>query len=131
MTELTKSKKFNSMLERIKNKKEKSPILISGLTDVSEMSFVAGINEYSKRPIMLITYNEVQAQKLLKDLKYFTENGILFPKKEIVVYDYIAESKEIPYERINVLNQIYDNKNIIVITTIESIRQKMIPKDVL
>ena len=131
MTELTKSKKFNSMLERIKNKKEKSPILISGLTDVSEMSFVAGINEYSKRPIMLITYNEVQAQKLLKDLKYFTENGILFPKKEIVVYDYIAESKEIPYERINVLNQIYDNKNIIVITTIEAIRQKMIPKDVL
>ncbi len=131
MTELTKSKKFNSILERIKNKKEKSPILISGLTDVSEMSFVAGINEYSKRPIMLITYNEVQAQKLLKDLKYFTENGILFPKKEIVVYDYIAESKEIPYERINVLNQIYDNKNIIVITTIEAIRQKMIPKDVL
>ena len=62
MTELTKSKKFNSILERIKNKKEKSPILISGLTDVSEMSFVAGINEYSKRPIMLITYNEVQAQ---------------------------------------------------------------------
>ena len=131
MTEFTKSKKFNSMLERIKNKKEKSPILISGLTDVSEMSFVAGINEYSKRPIMLITYNEVQAQKLLKDLKYFTENGILFPKKEVVVYDYIAESKEIPYERINVLNQIYDNKNIIVITTIEAIRQKMIPKDVL
>lgn len=131
MTELTKSKKFNSILERIKNKKEKSPILISGLTDVSEMSFVAGINEYSKRPIMLITYNEVQAQKLLRDLKYFTENGILFPKKEIVVYDYIAESKEIPYERINVLNQIYDNKNIIVITTIEAIRQKMIPKDVL
>ena len=131
MTELTKSKKFNNILERIKNKKEKSPILISGLTDVSEISFVAGINEYSKRPIMLITYNEVQAQKLLKDLKYFTGNGVLFPKKEVVVYDYIAESKEIPYERINVLNQIYDNKNIIVITTIEAVRQKMIPKDIL
>ena len=30
----------------------------------------------------------------------------LTPKKEIVTYEYIAESKEIPYQRIEALNHI-------------------------
>ena len=92
---------------------------------------IAAINEYSKKPIMLVTYNEIQAKKLVEDIKYFKENICFFPKKEIVVYDYIAESKELPYERINVLNQIYENKNIIIVTTIEAIKQKIVPKEVL
>ena len=51
-----------------------------------------------------------------------------FQKKEILTYDYVAESKDLPYERIDVLNKIYDNKNIIVVTTIEAIEQKILSK---
>ena len=116
----------------MKNIKEKnSPILVSGLTDVAEAEIISAINEYSKKPIMLITYNEIQAQKLAEDIRYFKENVVFFPKKEIVVYDYIAESKDLPYERINILNQLYENKNIIVVTTIETIKQRMISREVL
>ena len=124
--ELGKSPKFVSLVKNIED--TKSPIEISGLTDVAETSIIAGINEFTKRPILLVTYNEVQARKLAENIKYFTDKVYVFPKKEILTYDYVAESKDLPYERIDVLNKIYDNKNIIVVTTIEAIEQKILSK---
>ena len=56
--ELGKNPKFISLVNNIKN--EKSPIEISGLTDVGETSVIASINEFTKRPIILITYNTLQ-----------------------------------------------------------------------
>ena len=125
--ELGKNPKFVSLVNNIKN--EKSPIEISGLTDVAETSVVAGINEFTKRPILIITYNEIQARKLADNIKYFTDKVYVFPKKEILTYDYVAESKDLPYERIDVLNKIFDKKNIIVVTTIEAAQQKILAKD--
>ena len=84
-------------------------------------------------PICIITYNELQAKQLKKDIEYFLPNANIqyFPKKEIASYDYLAESNEIAFERIRILNAIKEEKNHIVITTIEAIMQKMISKEVL
>ena len=125
--ELGKSPKFVSLVKNIEN--TKSPIEISGLTDVAETSVVAGINEFAKRPVLIITYNEIQAKKLAENIKYFIDKVYVFPKKEILTYDYVAESKDLPYERIDVLNKIYDNKNIVIVTTIEAVQQKILAKD--
>ena len=105
--ELDKSTKYNDFINNIENKK--SPISLSGLTGVAEAGIVSSVMEKTKRPIMLITYNEIQAQNLVNDLKFFTDDVIYLPKKEIVTYDYVAESKNLPYERIEVLNKIYKN----------------------
>ena len=127
--ELGKSPKFCEYIKNIENKI--SPIAISGLTDVGMTHMLAGTKEFSKRPICIITYNEIQARKIVEDLTYFTDKVVYFPKKEIVTYDYIAESKELPYERIEALNKIKENKNIIVVTTIEAVMQKIISKKAL
>ena len=121
--ELGKSAKFKDLLKQIENKT--SPIAISGLTDVGMIQIGTAIHEFGKQPICLITYNEIQARKLYEDIQYFTDHVVLFPKKEIVTYDYIAESKELPYQRIEALNAIKSRKNLIVVTTIEAILQKL------
>jgi len=79
----------------------------------------------------LVTYNEIQAQKLYKDLSFFTDKVYFLPKKEIITYDYVAESKNLPYERIEVLNKIYENQKSIIIASTETIKQKMISKKAL
>lgn len=127
LEELNSSNKFIELENQIKNKK--SPIAISGLTSVSEVMCIARIVERIKNPILLITYNEIQAKNLVKDFSFFTDKAVFLPKKEIVTYDYIAESKNLPYERIEVLNKIYENKNIIIVTSIEALNQKIIAKD--
>lgn len=121
--ELGKSTKFNDLLKQIE--KKTSSIAISGLTDLGMLQIGTAIHEFGKKPICFITYNEIQANKIYEDIAYFTDNVVFFPKKEIVTYDYIAESKELPYKRIDALNAIKAKKNLMVVTTIEAILQKL------
>ena len=127
--ELGKNPKFCEYIKTIENKK--SPIAISGLTDVGMTQMISATREFAKRPILVITYNEIQAQKILKDIKYFTDKVYYLPKKEIVTYDYVAESKDLPYERIETLNKMQEMRTGVVITTIEAVLQKMINKKAL
>ena len=119
--QLQKNKKFTEILTDIENKKD--PILLSGLTDVGKSQIIAGIEENTKRNILIITYNELQAKKIVEDLKYFNKNTYLFNKKEIVTYDYIVESYDNLYERIKVLNELNTNKRTIIVTTIETLKK--------
>lgn len=125
----SENKKVSEYLENIKNKV--SPITLLGLTDVSKicMSYIA--KEINKNPICIITYNEIQAKKLIENLKYFNENIVYIPKKEIVTYDYIAESKDLLYERIEAINRIKIGKADIIVTTIEAVMQPVIPEKIL
>ena len=127
---LEENSKFQEILNGLQTKI--SPIGISGLSDVEKIYMLDAILEKVERPICILTYNEIQAKKLYQDLKKFGQKVWYFPKREIAAYDYIAESKDLPYERIEVLNQIMlseeHKKPMIIITTIEAIMQKMITK---
>ena len=127
--ELGKSPKFCEYIKSIENKK--SPIAISGLTDVGMSQMIAATKEFAKKPICIVTYNEIQARKIVDDLNYFTDKVVYLPKKEIATYDYIAESKDLPYERIEAINKIQEMKSGIIVTTIETASQKMISKKAL
>lgn len=126
---LENTKKFQDFFKSIENKN--SQVQVSGLSDVGKIQFAYCMKQTSKRPVCIVTYNEMQAKKMIKDLEYFTSKLQYFPKREIASYDFIAESKDLPYERIEVLNKIRENKLDIVVTTIEAIMQKMISKDLL
>lgn len=129
---LEENKKFQELTKQIS---KTGPIAISGLVDVEKLHVLAGILNETKRPMVLVTYNEIQARKLYQDLKKLIKQTYFFPKKEITSYDYVAQSKEIEYKRIDVLNKMYLAKKqkepIIIVTTIEAVMQKMIAKDTL
>lgn len=131
ITSLQENEKLKEVVENVNEKI--SPIAISGLSDVSKVSIISSILESTKRKICVLTYNEIQAKKLVKDLKYFFKQVYFLPKREIAPYDYIAESKDLPYERIAVLNKIIlqekSKEPIIIVTTIEAAMQKMISKE--
>jgi len=127
ISKLQELQKFKEYIDEIE--KKNSPITISGLSDVGKIQFAEATKQSINKPICIVTYNEIQAKKILEDLKYFSPDEVeYFPKREIVTYDYIAESKELPYKRIEVLNKIYKKEVKIVVTTIEALMQKMISK---
>ena len=107
------------------------PIDISGLVFVAKSQLIGATYQEKRKPICVVTYNEIQARQFVKNLSYFLEDVCYFPKKEISPYDYEVESNEIDYERIDILNKIHIKKASVVVTTIESIMQKMIAKDIL
>lgn len=118
--------KIKKCLEKIKDKT--SPISLLGLTDVVKVCLVSTFNIEANKKILIVTYNELQAKKLYKDIKYFQNKVEFLPKKETVTYEYIAHSKDTLYERIDVLNRVLEGKSEIVITTIEALMQPIISK---
>ena len=71
----------------------------------------------------------MQARKIKKDFKFFDDHVRLFPKRDIISFDYIAESKDVLHDRISNLNDIVGGTAPIIITTIEAVMQKMISKE--
>jgi len=122
-------KKFNDYLFEIN--KGTSPIMLSGLTDVGKIHMAYSTRFYSEKPICIITYNEMQAKKIIKDLAFFGESVKFFPKRNVISFDYIAESKDLLFDRISVLNSLVKKERSIIVTTIEAAMQKMITKECL
>ena len=91
-------KKFNDYLFDVK--KGTKPMMISGLTDVGKIHMAYSTRFYTDRPICIITYNELQAKKIIKDLAFFGENVRFFPKRDVISFDYLAESKDTLFKRI-------------------------------
>ena len=134
VNKLLNNEKFETYAKDIKN--NISPISLSGLSDVGKTHILAGTIQATNSKICVITYNEIQAKRIIKDLQFFMGDSdkkevIYFPKKEISPYDYISQSKELPYERMTALNKIYENKPSIVVTTIEALMQSLPEKDLL
>ncbi len=127
------SKKFSEYMLNIK--KQVGPIQISGLSVMGKIQLIEATKEYANKNLLVITYNEIQAKKIASDLKYFSDNVLLFPKREIAAYDYDTESLDVPYERIETLNKLYeikenkDAENAIIVVTVEALMQTMIAKE--
>ena len=132
ISKLCELPKFQEYIKKIQEKN--SPIAISGLSDVGKIQYLYATKEMLNKPMCIVTYNEIQAKKIIEDLKYFAkdfEAFFYFPKKEIVSYDYVTESKDLPYERIDILNKIEKKKVKVIVTTIEALMQKMVAKTTL
>ena len=122
-------KKFNDYIDNVKS--GTSPIMLSGLTDSAKVHFAYSTFFYTDKPICIITYNELQAKKIIRDLQYFSNDISYFPRREILSYDYLAGSTEIYHDRINCLNSIYNKKSKIIVTTIEAASQEIVSKETL
>ena len=133
---LIENEKFEQYSKDVKEKI--SPISLSGLSDVGKAHIIVSTAENLKCPIFILTYNEMQAKEMINSLKFFVrldsklyDEIIYIPKKEISPYDYESQSKDLPYERIDAFNKIYKKEAKIVVTTIESLMQKTLPKELL
>jgi len=120
-------KKYSDYLFDIN--KGKTPIMLSGLTDTAKVHMSYATKFYVDKPICIITYNELQAKKIKQDFRFFEDHVRLFSKRDVMSFDYIAESKDLLHDRISTLNDIIGNKVPIIITTIEAVMQKMISKE--
>ncbi len=129
MKELAKKLLEIETIKKYLDKKNLSPITILGLSDISKSCLVDSIYDVTKKEVLLVTYNELQAQKLYKNIKSLNiDNVIYIPKKDIVTYEYDAQNMDILYSRIEGLIKIYNNEAGIIIASIETLMQPILSK---
>ena len=125
---LPKMKKFNDYM--IDVKKGNFPITLSGLSDSGKAHFIYATRFYSEKPVLVVTYNELELKKMKEDMKFFsTETIYTYPKKEVIYYDIDTMNKDATMDRLNIYTKLYHSESCIVLTTVEALMQKTISKD--
>ncbi len=126
---LPKMKKFDAYINDVK--KDNFPISLSGLSDSQKVHFAYATRFYTERPILFVTYNEIQLKKIIEDFKFFEsdEEILVYPKREIVYYDIDTMNKDITMDRLSIYTKLYDGGAKIILTSIEAILQKTISKN--
>ena len=104
--------------------------LIAGLSGSSRTVLTAAIYEQMKRPILLITHNLLQAQKLYEDIvNLVSEDEVfLFPANELIAAEISIASPELKAQRIEALNHFSKKEKGIIIVPIAGLRKVIPPK---
>ncbi|MCM3570801.1 transcription-repair coupling factor [Neobacillus mesonae] len=104
--------------------------LIAGLSGSSRTVLTASLYEQMKRPILLITHNLLQAQKLYDDLVNLVNDKEvhLFPANELIAAEISIASPELKAQRIEALNYWCKQKQGILIVPIAGLKKVLPPK---
>ncbi|MBI5749091.1 MAG: transcription-repair coupling factor [Nitrospinae bacterium] len=109
---------------------------IEGLRDSSSKAFfIARLCQTASKPLTIITAGQEEAEGLLSDINSFLnfQSSIYyFPPWETLPYEPISPHKDISGERLKVLSSVMESDgNFILVAPVESIIQRIIPKEVL
>ena len=134
---LSKEKEFSKLSENISKlnkKKEKLPMLITGLSDGSKAAFYYSVykevKEKFNRGIVILTSNEKELRSLNDCLSSMNVNVRTFSSRDFVFHN-IASSHEREHERISVLFSLIKNDYDIITATTEAVMSYTIPREAL
>ena len=102
--------------------------LVSGLSGSSRSMLIAALYEETGRPLLVVTHNLLQAQKLQEDLVNFIpeEELFIYPANELIAAELSVASPELRAQRIEALNYWSHAEKGVVIVPIPGLR-KMLP----
>ena len=119
---------FNKLLKDIESSNNEK-ISILGLTDSQKAHMIYSLYNYSKKSPVIVCPNVTSAKKMIQDLKFYSETEIVYlPPREVIYYDSDIESREIENARVYAINKIIEETPCIIVTVMEALMQKMLPK---
>ncbi|WNS75551.1 transcription-repair coupling factor [Bacillus sp. DTU_2020_1000418_1_SI_GHA_SEK_038] len=103
--------------------------LISGLSGSARTLFLSSVYEQTRRPILIITHNLLQAQKLYDDIVHLVKESevFLYPANELIAAEISIASPELKAQRIEVLNYWSKSKNGLLIAPMAALRKILPP----
>ncbi|HSO57931.1 MAG TPA: transcription-repair coupling factor, partial [Paenisporosarcina sp.] len=101
--------------------------LVTGLVGGARPLFIQSIAKETERPILIVSANLLQAQRLFEDMvKLLGEEAVrLYPADELIAADLSVSSPELRAERIETLEFMHAQKQGVVITPIAGLRRHM------
>ncbi|NLZ93136.1 MAG: transcription-repair coupling factor [Firmicutes bacterium] len=104
--------------------------LLYGVDGSARHMVMAAIRNHTHRPLLIITADSLQANKIYEDLlaALGEDDVFLFPGKELLYYyDLYSESGDASAQRINVMKQLAMGRRIVVVTSVLGLIAKMCP----
>ncbi|MGI6526734.1 MAG: transcription-repair coupling factor [Caldicoprobacterales bacterium] len=100
----------------------------TGVIDAQKCHLTASMLYPWDRTCIFITYDELQANRLLDDMRLFCPDRlVLFPAGEIMLYHAAAHSREVTGRRLSVLERLAAGEKLVVITSVDALLQPSLP----
>lgn len=105
--------------------------LVAGLSGSSRAMLIASVYKQTKRSILVVTYNLLQAQKLYEDVTNFLSEDevFLYPANELIAAEISISSPELRAQRIEALNHWSNHNKGVVIVPMGGFRKLLPPKE--
>lgn len=118
---------FSSVLSNINQ--EHSPLLINGLLSSQRSHIAYYINANLDRKMVLITSNEIEAERIYNDLEFYMTSRVIFIKnEESRFYAIDAKDRNEETKRIEALIRLAKEDYSILVLSIETLMRKYLPK---
>lgn len=123
----SQSKEISTMIKGIEQGLREQ--LVAGLSGAARALLAASVYKETGKTQLLVTHNLLQAQKLYDDLsELLSEDEIsLYPVNELIASEIAVASPELRGQRIEVLNNLVNQKKGVVITPISGLRRILPP----
>lgn len=105
--------------------------LASGLSNSARQIFYAALYQTMARPLVIVTHNMFQAQKIYDDMNQLlpSDEVWLYPANEMVLSEVSISSPETLSQRIEVLNALAAGKRGVLVVPYAGVRRTVIPVD--
>ncbi|MDQ0163411.1 transcription-repair coupling factor [Aeribacillus alveayuensis] len=104
--------------------------LVAGLSGSARSVFISSLYKDSKKPVLVVTHNLFQAQKIYEDLSnLLDENVYLYPVNELIASEIATASPELKAQRIEVLNQLSKGEPSVVVAPVAALRRLLPSKE--
>lgn len=104
--------------------------LIAGLSGSARTVFVTSVYEKAQKPLLVVTHNLLQAQKIYDDVSNLIGDSevFLYPANELIAAELSTASPELKAQRIEALNHLVLDKRGVVIVPVAGLRKILPPK---
>ena len=109
-----------------------SPVAVSGLDGIHKAHAAAAVRRAAGRPVVVVVADEMEMKRAAADIEAFTgETAVLLAGREFTFYNAEGVSRQLEHRRLRALFKMSAGEAPIVITTVDGLLLRTIPKEVL
>ena len=120
---------YNELLNQINSS---GNIVTSGLINSQNTHIIYSLFENLKKQIIFVTSSDLEAKKVYEDLNVYIPVYIEYLAFDVVLFYHLdAKDRTQDAKKLKVLMRLINNENFVLVTSVEAILKKYIPKDIL
>lgn len=126
---------WTGLLDSLKT--SKNPVSLEGLVGASKAFLLAQAWKHAKRPLVVITPNQISGETWLSDLRFFLHHEKVrvtpqfFPTWELLPYEPLSPFSEVSGERLAALSGLLEHQCPILVVPVEAAFQYLLPRSAL
>ena len=97
---------------------------VTGCIDSQKLHFIYGIHNGQKRKL-IVTYSEQKARELCEEYRFYDENVLYYPAKDLLFYQADVHGNLLVKQRMEVIRSILDDENATIVTTLDGCMDKV------